>query len=74
MAWMVTRNVTVVLPVSVLRIEAFKDSKNRNVGFWASVGVRYGAAHPGSVGGWRASMPGERIVGVGRTNRKRWPI
>jgi hypothetical protein len=39
----------------------------RPLGFWASVGVRYEAEHAGPVGGWRASMPGERIVGFGRT-------
>ena len=50
------------------------DSKNRFAGFWESVGVSYEAEHAGPAGGWRASMPGERIVGVGRTNRKRWPI
>jgi hypothetical protein len=39
----------------------------RPLGFWASVGVCYEAENAVPVGGWRASMPGERIVGYGRT-------
>ena len=45
------------------------DSKKRPLGFWESVGVHYEAEHAGPVGGWRASMPGERIVGHGRTKQ-----
>ena len=43
------------------------DSKKRPLGFWDSVGVRYEAEQAGPVGGWRASILSERIVGCGRT-------